>query len=50
MWVKEGGEKYQAFYDLEKQKFIRKHICKLKLYNGTVTMDQQKIERELESC
>ena len=48
-WVEEGEKSTKFFYDLEKQNYIKKHIRKLKLENDVVTIDQKKIDDELES-
>ena len=48
-WVEEGEKSTKFFYDLEKQNYRKKHIRKLKLENDVVTIDQKKIDDELES-
>ena len=42
-WVEEGEQSSQYFFGLEKNNYVKKHICKLERPDGTVTMDPEEI-------
>ena len=46
-WAEEGEQSTKFFFGLEKQNYIKKHVRKLKLDNGTTTTDPKKINSEM---
>ena len=47
-WIEQGENQQSNFFNLEKKNYVTEILLQIKLYNGEITSDMKKINKQIE--
>ena len=47
-WIEQGENQQSIFFNLEKKNYVTEILLQIKLYNGEITSDMKKINKQIE--